>query len=54
MSFFIKHLLLIPLFHAISNAATFFIRNNCPYTVWAAAIPGGGSSSTAANPEPSK
>ncbi|CAI9093981.1 OLC1v1029609C1 [Oldenlandia corymbosa var. corymbosa] len=25
-----------------TNAATFNIRNNCPYTVWAAAVPGGG------------
>ncbi|XP_024173799.1 thaumatin-like protein 1 [Rosa chinensis] len=25
-----------------SNAATFVIRNECPYTVWAAASPGGG------------
>ncbi|XP_062025678.1 thaumatin-like protein [Rosa rugosa] len=24
------------------NAATFNIRNNCPFTVWAAAVPGGG------------
>ncbi|KAK0598442.1 hypothetical protein LWI29_034736 [Acer saccharum] len=24
------------------RAATFDIRNNCPYTVWAAAVPGGG------------
>nr|P86363.1 RecName: Full=Osmotin; Short=CpOsm [Calotropis procera] len=22
--------------------ATFTIRNNCPYTIWAAAVPGGG------------
>ncbi|KAA3460154.1 protein P21-like [Gossypium australe] len=26
----------------LSNAATFSIQNNCPYTVWAAAAPGGG------------
>ncbi|KAM5578951.1 hypothetical protein ABKV19_008982 [Rosa sericea] len=25
------------------NAATFNIRNNCPFTVWAAAVPGGGT-----------
>ncbi|KAI5655537.1 hypothetical protein M9H77_32724 [Catharanthus roseus] len=25
-----------------SHAATFDIRNNCPFTVWAAAVPGGG------------
>ncbi|CAI9093982.1 OLC1v1029610C1 [Oldenlandia corymbosa var. corymbosa] len=25
-----------------TNAAIFDIRNNCPYTVWAAAVPGGG------------
>lgn len=27
---------------SLANAATFTIRNNCPYTVWAAASPGGG------------
>ncbi|XVF13173.1 hypothetical protein REPUB_Repub08aG0185500 [Reevesia pubescens] len=27
---------------SLANAATFDIRNNCPYTVWAAASPGGG------------
>ncbi|GKV41668.1 hypothetical protein SLEP1_g49168 [Rubroshorea leprosula] len=26
----------------MTHAATFNIRNNCPYTVWAAAVPGGG------------
>ncbi|KAL8266971.1 hypothetical protein R6Q59_004315 [Mikania micrantha] len=25
-----------------TNAAVFTIRNNCPYTVWAGAVPGGG------------
>ncbi|PKI55249.1 hypothetical protein CRG98_024366 [Punica granatum] len=25
-----------------ANAARFGVRNNCPYTVWAAAVPGGG------------
>ncbi|KAI5557121.1 hypothetical protein BDE02_18G080900, partial [Populus trichocarpa] len=29
-------------FFTLSNAATFEIRNQCPYTVWAAAVPGGG------------
>lgn len=29
-------------FSTVSNAASFNIRNNCPYTVWAAAVPGGG------------
>ncbi|ONI06996.1 hypothetical protein PRUPE_5G094000 [Prunus persica] len=30
------------LFFASTNAARFNIRNNCPFTVWAAATPGGG------------
>ncbi|KAB2622686.1 hypothetical protein D8674_024868 [Pyrus ussuriensis x Pyrus communis] len=30
------------LFFASANAARFDIQNNCPYTVWAAAVPGGG------------
>ncbi|KAB2622655.1 protein P21-like [Pyrus ussuriensis x Pyrus communis] len=30
------------LFFASTNAARFDIQNNCPYTVWAAAVPGGG------------
>ncbi|KAL9260234.1 Thaumatin-like protein [Drosera capensis] len=30
------------LFVVSANAATFTITNNCPYTVWAAAVPGGG------------
>ncbi|KAI3468769.1 hypothetical protein Pfo_025432 [Paulownia fortunei] len=34
--------LLIALSSTYANAATFNIRNNCPYTVWAAAVPGGG------------
>ena len=29
------------LFH-LADAAMFDIRNNCPYTVWAGAVPGGG------------
>ncbi|KAI3501581.1 hypothetical protein L1887_29464 [Cichorium endivia] len=33
--------LLSLLFH-MGNAAIFDIRNNCPYTVWAGAVPGGG------------
>ncbi|KAK8989624.1 hypothetical protein V6N11_064042 [Hibiscus sabdariffa] len=32
----------IALCFTVANAATFNIRNNCPYTVWAAAVPGGG------------
>ncbi|TQE10625.1 hypothetical protein C1H46_003738 [Malus baccata] len=35
-------LLLIPLHFTLSHAARFDVRNNCPYIVWAAAIPGGG------------
>ncbi|XVE64881.1 hypothetical protein DITRI_Ditri07aG0137200 [Diplodiscus trichospermus] len=27
---------------SLAHAATFDIRNNCPYTVWAGAVPGGG------------
>eukprot|EP00262_Sarcandra_glabra_P018735 TRINITY_DN683_c0_g1_i1.p1 TRINITY_DN683_c0_g1~~TRINITY_DN683_c0_g1_i1.p1 ORF type:complete len:224 (+),score=5.64 TRINITY_DN683_c0_g1_i1:57-728(+) len=34
--------LLPPLFFTITHAATFEIRNQCAYTVWAAAVPGGG------------
>ena len=34
--------LFITLFIALSHAARFDITNNCPYTVWAAAVPGGG------------
>ncbi|CAI9784553.1 unnamed protein product [Fraxinus pennsylvanica] len=33
---------LYALFFHCTNAATFDIRNNCPFTVWAAAVPGGG------------
>ncbi|XWS38397.1 hypothetical protein CRYUN_Cryun19dG0127600 [Craigia yunnanensis] len=32
----------ITLYITLAHAATFNIRNNCPYTVWAAAAPGGG------------
>ena len=37
-------LLLLALFSiaTTTHAATFEIRNNCPFTVWAAAVPGGG------------
>ncbi|KAG5225823.1 pathogenesis related protein [Salix suchowensis] len=34
--------LLLAHFLTLSNAATFEVRNQCPYTVWAAAVPGGG------------
>ncbi|KAB1215297.1 Thaumatin-like protein [Morella rubra] len=34
--------LFVTLFFALVHAARFDIRNNCPYTVWAAAVPGGG------------
>lgn len=34
--------LLIALIFPLSKAANFDISNNCPYTVWAAAVPGGG------------
>ncbi|KAG7953168.1 hypothetical protein I3843_12G096300 [Carya illinoinensis] len=27
---------------SLAHAATFVITNNCPYTVWAGAVPGGG------------
>ncbi|KAM4073444.1 hypothetical protein ACB094_10G019700 [Castanea mollissima] len=42
-----KHLpifffLLITLLSALAHAAKFDISNNCPFTVWAAAVPGGG------------
>ncbi|CAK9310989.1 unnamed protein product [Citrullus colocynthis] len=29
-------------FYSHTHAATFQVRNNCPFTVWAAAVPGGG------------
>ncbi|XP_052170923.1 thaumatin-like protein [Diospyros lotus] len=32
----------ILLFAAVSHAAIINVLNNCPYTVWAAAVPGGG------------
>ncbi|MQM21335.1 hypothetical protein Taro_054374 [Colocasia esculenta] len=35
-------LLLLPLLLPSTLAATFEVVNSCPYTVWAAAIPGGG------------
>lgn len=35
-------LLLFTLFFSSTHGATFAIRNDCPYTVWAAASPGGG------------
>ncbi|XXG68586.1 hypothetical protein AAC387_Pa06g1642 [Persea americana] len=35
-------LLLLPLLFISTHAAAFEIRNQCPYTVWAAAIPVGG------------
>ncbi|KAI5557094.1 hypothetical protein BDE02_18G078800 [Populus trichocarpa] len=34
--------LLFAHFFTLSNATTFEFRNQCPYTVWAAAVPGGG------------
>ncbi|KAL5977053.1 hypothetical protein ACLOJK_021392 [Asimina triloba] len=39
---FIFFLLLLPLSATPTHAATFEIRNQCPYTVWAGAVPGGG------------
>ncbi|THU74925.1 hypothetical protein C4D60_Mb04t38530 [Musa balbisiana] len=36
-------LLLFPLLFALSHAATFEIVNQCSDTVWAAAVPGGGT-----------
>ncbi|XP_073107604.1 thaumatin-like protein [Elaeis guineensis] len=42
-SFSLLLLLLYPfLLFTLSHAATLNIVNNCPYTVWAAAVPGGG------------
>ena len=35
-------LLILPFFFTFIHATTFEIRNSCPYTVWAAAVPGGG------------
>ena len=34
--------LVLVLLAAAADAATFTVTNNCPYTVWAAAVPGGG------------
>ncbi|KAG8662103.1 hypothetical protein MANES_01G064400v8 [Manihot esculenta] len=41
-SFLISMILLSSLFFTSTDGATFNIRNDCPYTVWAAASPGGG------------
>ncbi|KAF2319675.1 hypothetical protein GH714_017951 [Hevea brasiliensis] len=38
----VVYFLFIALYFASAHAATFAITNNCPYTVWAAAVPGGG------------
>ncbi|XP_058071701.1 thaumatin-like protein [Magnolia sinica] len=35
-------LLILPLLTTSTHAATFEIRNQCPFTVWTAAVPGGG------------
>ena len=35
-------LVLVSLLSTPSNAITFTVKNNCPYTVWGAAVPGGG------------
>ncbi|KAK2653068.1 hypothetical protein Ddye_012924 [Dipteronia dyeriana] len=40
--FFGFFLLFVALHLNLASAVTFDIRNNCPYTVWAAAVPGGG------------
>ncbi|KAJ7010707.1 hypothetical protein NC653_001232 [Populus alba x Populus x berolinensis] len=40
--FLTSSLLIFSLLFISTNAATFEIRNSCPYTVWAAASPGGG------------
>ncbi|KAG6685097.1 hypothetical protein I3842_12G094800 [Carya illinoinensis] len=37
------YLCMINLCFALTHAATFVITNNCNYTVWAAAVPGGGT-----------
>ncbi|KAK3019294.1 hypothetical protein RJ639_004614 [Escallonia herrerae] len=34
--------LFIPILFTSTNAATLNSRNNCPFTVWAGAVPGGG------------
>ncbi|KAJ6426574.1 hypothetical protein OIU84_022220 [Salix udensis] len=39
---FLSSSLLLSLLFISTKAANFEIRNNCPYTVWAAASPGGG------------
>ncbi|KAK9276839.1 hypothetical protein L1049_006376 [Liquidambar formosana] len=39
----ISFFLFITLFHTTTNAATFEIRNQCPFTVWAAAVPAYGA-----------
>ncbi|KAL3499379.1 hypothetical protein ACH5RR_038472 [Cinchona calisaya] len=41
-SLFISTLLRITLFSATTQGGTFEIYNSCPYTVWAAVVPGGG------------
>ncbi|KAK6947759.1 Thaumatin family [Dillenia turbinata] len=41
-SLFTSSFLFIALFFTTTNSADFLIRNNCPYTVWAASVPVGG------------
>ncbi|TQE10623.1 hypothetical protein C1H46_003736 [Malus baccata] len=41
-SLLVFFILCATLFFALTNAAWFDIQNNCAYTVWAAAVPGGG------------
>ncbi|KAJ0048728.1 hypothetical protein Pint_16091 [Pistacia integerrima] len=38
----VSSFLLITLSITLANAASFDIKNNCPYTVWAVAVPSGG------------
>ncbi|XP_047338510.1 thaumatin-like protein [Impatiens glandulifera] len=41
-SFSFSLVLIFALFSISTNAATITVTNNCPYTVWAGAVPGGG------------
>ncbi|KAL0542241.1 hypothetical protein IC582_022338 [Cucumis melo] len=42
ISIFFPFFLSLFILYSHTNAATFEVRNNCPFTVWAAASPGGG------------
>ncbi|XP_021754122.1 alpha-amylase/trypsin inhibitor-like [Chenopodium quinoa] len=42
LSIFCVFIVLVSLISTSTHAATFTVTNNCPYTIWAGAVPGGG------------